>query len=306
MVQLGFDVDVLEVHLRELYDVVDFFFIIESTRTHFHTIKKPLIWESVQSQERFKVFSDKVVHLIMDDVISAPKKSDENDIWFEEALQERVRAQEFMAWNSKQEKPLTADDWVGFGDTDQVANRLNIHLLRHCVPIADSVDIGIWFPSGRIDNAFRTDFPVSGHPYSLGDPTFMTLARVERLMSSGTTATRVRGTSGQFLLSGMHMTRHQYVPFMMLEPITCTECGWKDPAFVKEVQQVMTSGSMARIEEYWIRFHLDRLVHRTIPLKDLPESERALVYVPWFLACQPDRYPYWTGRHDFRLDTNSN
>lgn len=32
--QLGFDADMLELLLRELNDVVDKFFIIESTRTH--------------------------------------------------------------------------------------------------------------------------------------------------------------------------------------------------------------------------------------------------------------------------------
>ena len=32
--QLGFDADMLELSLRELHDVVDKFFIIESTRTH--------------------------------------------------------------------------------------------------------------------------------------------------------------------------------------------------------------------------------------------------------------------------------
>ena len=32
--QLGFDADVLEIHLNELDAVIDRFFIIESTRTH--------------------------------------------------------------------------------------------------------------------------------------------------------------------------------------------------------------------------------------------------------------------------------
>lgn len=32
--QLGFDADILEIHLNELDDVVNNFFIIESTRTH--------------------------------------------------------------------------------------------------------------------------------------------------------------------------------------------------------------------------------------------------------------------------------
>lgn len=46
-VQLGFDVDTLEVHLNELYDVVDKFFIIEWTQMHNRYIHpKPLTWEA--------------------------------------------------------------------------------------------------------------------------------------------------------------------------------------------------------------------------------------------------------------------
>ena len=33
-IQLGFDADSLEIHLNEIYDVVDYFFILEATRVH--------------------------------------------------------------------------------------------------------------------------------------------------------------------------------------------------------------------------------------------------------------------------------
>jgi hypothetical protein len=33
-IQLGFDADSLEIHLNEIYDVIDYFFILESTRIH--------------------------------------------------------------------------------------------------------------------------------------------------------------------------------------------------------------------------------------------------------------------------------
>jgi hypothetical protein len=40
-IQLGFDADMLELLMRELDDVVDRFFIIESTRTH-NKVRVPL------------------------------------------------------------------------------------------------------------------------------------------------------------------------------------------------------------------------------------------------------------------------
>lgn len=38
-IQLGFDADSLEIHLNEIFDVVDYFFIIEATRIHCKTLR---------------------------------------------------------------------------------------------------------------------------------------------------------------------------------------------------------------------------------------------------------------------------
>ena len=69
MIQLGFDVDTLKVHLNELADVVDYFFITEWTDSHNKQVShKPLTWEAIKKQPRFEKFQDKVVHFILDDV----------------------------------------------------------------------------------------------------------------------------------------------------------------------------------------------------------------------------------------------
>jgi hypothetical protein len=303
MVQLGFDVDVLEIHLRELYDVVDYFFILESTRTHFKGVLKPLIWESVRLQERFALFGEKVVHIILDDVISSMPFSEKNNIFALQNTQERILAEELLNWNSKQSQPLNSDDLIGFGDTDEVTDRLNVHLLKHCQIQADSIDIGIWFPMGRLNNAFRTDWPVPGYSYSLGDPSYLTLNHVKNVLSSGQTPTRGRGRSGHFLLGGMHMTRHQFVPFMMLNYASCGECeGFKDYQFLVNLKHVMISGDFPSIEKFWIDINMSPFKSRIIPRDQLPPEQTAIVHIPWFLACQPERYPYWSGKHDSRLD----
>ncbi len=179
---------------------------------------------------RFRPFHDKIVHIILDDIESAPSRNDASaeNMWFIEDTQERMRFSKFLEWNEKQADPFSDDDMIGFGDTDEVAWRDNVWLLKHCIPSNSAIDIGIWFPMGRIDHAFRTDFPVPGHPYTLGDPTYFTIKGAKEQMAGGKPPSRNRGTSGSFLLGGMYMTRHRFLPFMILETITCTECTLMD------------------------------------------------------------------------------
>lgn len=107
LLQFGFDVDVLEIHLNELYGVVDVFFIIESTHAHYGSIKKPLIWEHVQRQDRFLKFP--VVHFIIDDA-EAFQAADKK--WSMEVLQERLRWKKFLEWN-EQTKYFGDKDIIG-------------------------------------------------------------------------------------------------------------------------------------------------------------------------------------------------
>lgn len=97
ILQFGFDVDVLEVYLNELYGVVDLFFIIESTHAHFESIRKPLVWENVQRQERFSKFP--VVHFIIDD--AEPMVQSKDKKWSMEIMQERLRWKKFVDWNAE-------------------------------------------------------------------------------------------------------------------------------------------------------------------------------------------------------------
>ena len=304
MIQFGFEVDVLEIHLRELYDVVDYFFILESTRAQYETVIKPLLWEKVRLQARFRPFLDKVVHIIVDDIDSAVGSSADNkNIWYLERLQERTRFEKFLVWNSKQANPFTEDDMIGFGDADEVSDRNNIWLLKHCYPKKPATDIGIWFPVGKLTNAFETDWPVPGHPYALGDPTFHTMKSALAEKARGSYPSRNRGKSGAFLLGGMHMTRHRFLPYMLLESITCSECGWGDPSFIKKIQTIMMSNDVDEMVRWWDEHHTGRM---WLSAKDefwMNKTEReSLMKIPSFLKCNPDRYPYWTDGHDTRLD----
>lgn len=113
LLQFGFDVDVLEIHLNELYGVADKFFIIEATHAHYGKLKKPLMWEWVKRQKRFQKFP--VVHLIIDDAESSNVSND--DIWSMEKLQERRRWEKFLEWN---------DALKFFGDDDIIGKKISV------------------------------------------------------------------------------------------------------------------------------------------------------------------------------------
>ena len=88
--------------------------------------------------------------------------------WQLENLQEEVRWKKIKEWNSITHS-LTNNDIIGFGDADEVTSRTNIQLLKYCPLKSKSLDIGIWFPFGRMDQAYMSDYPVSfKYKYTLG------------------------------------------------------------------------------------------------------------------------------------------
>src|ERR1700756_5408890 len=93
----------------------------------------------------------------------------------------------------------------------------------------ESVDFGIWFPFGHINQAFQTDFPIRGHPLTLGDPTYYKLQAAKALAAKKPNSfpSRRRGGSANFLLGGIHMTHYGYLPFQLVKSTTATEGGIK-------------------------------------------------------------------------------
>lgn len=57
------EMDLLELRLRELWDVVDYFVIVEATRT-FQKQPKPLYFQ--ENRARFKEFESKIIHVVVD------------------------------------------------------------------------------------------------------------------------------------------------------------------------------------------------------------------------------------------------
>ncbi|EKU22134.1 beta- -mannosyl-glycoprotein beta- -n-acetylglucosaminyltransferase, partial [Nannochloropsis gaditana CCMP526] len=243
LIQMGFDADMLEVLLHELDDVVDKFFVIESTRTHNKDTRKILMWDRLKYQPRFDFVKDKVVHLVLDDseTLVNPEVP-----FARESLQEKARWDSFLSWN-KHSKYFGPEDLVGFGDTDEIPARSNVQLLRHCTMAGASVDIGSWFAPTRLDEAFRPDWPVPGHPWTLGDPTYWTVASATEYGNAGNQyPSRMRGMSGKFLLGGIHMTDNGYFPMRMAKLVACTECSDRAVRLIQDMASYFQDGNAGK------------------------------------------------------------
>lgn len=241
----------------------------------------------------------------MDDVDSA---SVGPGMWAAEDLQEIRRWQKIREWNEHTEF-FQSTDMIGFGDCDEIASRHNVHLLKYCtVKSDDPVDIGIWFPFGRIHQAYRTDFSIPRHPYTLGDPTFFTFAQAQKGLAGAHAetetlkyATRARGKSKNYLLGGIHMTHYGYLIYMLLKKMSCSECVGSLDRLREELTEAYEKDEWSKLEQLWSKTP-DSILHRIVALKQLDPAERAqVVYLPWFFDCNRDRYSMWEGKSDSRI-----
>jgi len=105
--------DILEIRLKELYNVVDYFVLVESNKT-FTGIDKEYLFES--NKERFAPYLDKIRHIKVDDT------PETNDPWVRETFQ-RIAG-------SRGLHDAQADDIVIVSDCDEVPRADIIDLIK--------------------------------------------------------------------------------------------------------------------------------------------------------------------------------
>lgn len=166
-----------------------------------------------------------------------------------------------------------------------------------------SVDFGIWFPFGHINQAFRSDYPVPSHPLTLGDPTYYQLASAKSSVAGKPNEfpTRKRGRSGNYILGGIHFTHYGYLPFQLVKHITATEGGLRTLKDLQKLSKYLKEGDIKGMEidlASTPKVHMRKIV--PVNLSD-PEMTEICI-LPWFYACNRNRYPVWEDMHDTRLD----
>lgn len=191
----------------------------------------------------------------------------------------------------------------GFGDADEIPNRAKLNMFKYCEIEGDSIDFGIWFPFGHINQAFQCDYPVPGFPFTLGDPTYFTLASAKKFAAENPNEypSRRRGLSGHYMLGGIHLTHYGYLPFQIIKRATATEEGIETLEDVQKLSKYLKTGDVARMEVDLAappKIQLTRI--KQVNVSDPEMMETCLL--PWFYDCNRKRYPVWEDGHDTRLD----
>ena len=307
MLLISFEGDTLEIALQESHDVVDFIFLVESTRTHSPKGKegrstKPLMWEALRHTERFRFVSkDKLFYIVVDDVdIQKAVAAGEDDIWSVEALQTIVGVQKIKNW-ANSTSALDDNDIFISGDVDEVIRRDTLNQMKWC-ELSDTLFSGaLWMPLGNLDMAYRTDHSAPDLPYTYTLPTVFTW----RVIASGeddgrrkfsTQLQEARGASWKFVKGGVHLTNPAFVPNQILKQLSGTEYDG-----IAEIKNYTIEDIDKEQAFYYSLESQPAWKKRQVRLNELDQTYSGwLEYVPWFLKCNPKRYPYWFGNTDQR------
>lgn len=179
-------------------------------------------------------------------------------------------------------------------------------MFKYCEMKRDSVDFGIWFPFGNINQTFRSDFPIKKHPFTLGDPTYYTLASAKALVAKKPNEypTRKRGKSINYMLGGIHMTHYGYLPFQLVKYLTASETSVETLRDVQKLSNYLKVGDVMAMEVDFAATPKHFL--KRIKKVDLTDAEtKEICVLPWFYDCNRNRYPVWESGHDTRLDITS-
>jgi hypothetical protein len=291
----GFDLDMLEIRLFELYDVVDQFFITESVFAH-SGINKTLIFGN--NRKRFARFDSKIVYV--------PLRDDSIYVLGKNIL---GATQNFKSENAERNhllKQITAthgsDDKntiVISGDLDEIPSREAIHQAKHCE-----------WPNGRevycmttifyqytTKFVFRSDWPARGYLYSLKFPQ---LAFLNTLRTKSHLMRQHTHPHGCLNILGAHLTYFNGFANLFGKALTATESApTRNFAYVSKIVRAarnitefhreLTTSHNAWWPEWVSRIRLTKDVY----------GDKA--FLPWALQKNPIRYAQFFG--DFYLGT---
>jgi|694.fasta_scaffold78774_5 beta-1,4-mannosyl-glycoprotein beta-1,4-N-acetylglucosaminyltransferase len=104
------ELDLLNYRLNILYDIIDKFVIVEATRT-FKGNNKPLYYG--ENKHLFSKFNDKIIHIIVDNLIANPKV-ELDEVWANEAFQREAINKGIELLN------LESKDLILISDLDEI------------------------------------------------------------------------------------------------------------------------------------------------------------------------------------------
>jgi len=303
MLLLGFEVDTLEILLREQVGLVDMFCLVESTRAHFNQSAKPLMWERLKWSDRFAFAAPKVLHVVSDD--GAMGRTD--DVWFTEMTQGSHGAKE-CATAIQERFGYRPDDLLISASPDEILGAPTLQRLRWCSLLFPVLGSAVWMPAGGdLTRAVRVDHHPSLMPHAHGLPTIFKLHTLRwfgrcsstKLCFDGTRLFKTP-TPRLYIVGGVHLTWAPFLPHVYLKELTGTSYNGGSRGQSFWLQQIHRAAALDRLDQLQLAIPDRVFLHRLAPLARLPFAELEIVYTPWFLQCNPNRFPYWFRKPDPR------
>ena len=114
------EMDLLEIHIGELFDVVDSFILVEAAKSLTNT-SKPLIYAEHRNRLQTK-FQEKIFHVVIEDFEELIAKYDD-PIYNQYGIQwKRERAQRERIWQALRDAGIQPGDLINLGDVDEIPN----------------------------------------------------------------------------------------------------------------------------------------------------------------------------------------
>ena len=193
------------------------------------------------------------------------------------------------------------DDIFISADVDEILSQRALHQLKWCESSSDLLSGALWMPLGNLNWALRTGFPVHDKPHTFALPTIYTW---KDIMSKKFKGRRLQIENPdkvniyKYISGGIHMTNPAYMPLAILKELTATEDdfygGYINTAYLLNMTIEDINYEQVRY------FKLDGRTCWLENIDNIEDSHDIKKHVPWFLDCNPERYPYWYGKTEPR------
>ena len=149
---------------------------------------------------------------------------------------------------------------------------------------------------GNPSLAFQTDFPVQGRPHSFAMPAIYRWGDLGTEGQEGGRYTAATTAGESYVLGGTHLTNPSFLPNALLKEMTGTEYNANTShGFFNKNHKL---SDLDEQQEYIHSLaNRPQWLARTDPASSVEDVPTVL---PWWLGCNPDRFPYWHGRREPR------
>lgn len=305
MFLLGFEVDTLEILFHEQAAYVDLFCVVESTRAHFNQSTKPLVWERLKWTERFAFVAPKVVHVVFDDG-EVGRFGDTSDLFRQESRQAEHGARECSKAISEK-FGYRPDDVLISASADEILADRTLSQLQWCHLPHPVVGSAIWMPAGGdLQRAVAVDHHPIGMLHAHILPTIYKLSVLrwfgqcsDPACYPGLRLFKPLGIGG-YVTGGVHLSWAPFLPHVYLKELTATSYhgGQHGSSFwLRAIHEAVDTNSVDQLQ---LAIPDNVFPGKLIKLAGLAKLEKEIVHTPWFLKCNPNRFPYWFRKPDPR------